>query len=118
MTATNAAGTSPMSAFSASVRPRTIPGAPNIYSATAVGRIITIKWRAPVSNGGVRLTGYDVYVGPVPGGEATRPFRFVTFRHFSFTLRASKGRSVFVYLRAVNVAGIGPHSNQVAATAR
>ena len=118
MTATNAAGTSPTSAFSASVRPRTIPGAPLIISARVAGRNITIRWRPPVSNGGVRLTGYNVYVGPVPGGEATRPLRFVTFTHFSFTFRTSKGRSVFIYLRAVNVAGIGPHSNQVVATVR
>ena len=118
MTATNAAGTGPTSVVSASVQPRTLPGAPIITSTSVAGGTITIKWKAPISNGGVRLIGYDVYAGPVSGGEATRPLTSLPFNQFSFTLHASKGQSVYIFLRAVNAAGIGPHSNQVAAVGK
>jgi hypothetical protein len=118
MTATNAAGTSLTSVVSASVQPRTLPGAPIITSTSVAGTTITIRWKPPISNGGVRLIGYDVYAGPVSGGEATRPIAALSFKQFSFAYRGSKGRSVYIFLRAVNAAGIGPHSNQVAAVGK
>jgi hypothetical protein len=118
MTATNAAGTSPISVVSTSVQPRTLPGAPTITSTSVAGSTITIRWKPPVSNGGVRLIGYDVYAGPVSGGEATQPIAVVPFNQFSLTYHGSKGRSVYFFVRAVNAAGIGPHSNQVAAVGK
>jgi|GEM_PF-2456803 len=122
MTATNAAGTGPISASAAvvlpNVRPRTLPSAPIITSTSVVGNAITVRWRVPVSNGGVRLNGYNIYVGSVSGGESVRPLASVPFTRFSFTFFASVGHREYVYLRAVNVVGTGPHSNQFGATAR
>lgn len=122
MTATNAAGTGPTSASAAvvlaNVRVRLLPGAPTITSTSVVGNAITVRWRAPVSNGGVRLNGYNIYVGSVSRGEAVRALASVPFTHFSFTFFASTGHREYIYLRAVNVVGTGPHSNQVRATAR
>lgn len=126
VTATNAAGTGPTSQAVAIVLPRsrpsagvpTLPGAP-IITSTSVGRSeVTVRWRAPGSNGGVRLIGYDVFVGATPGGESTRPLASVPYNSFAFTLYARPGHSVFIYVRAVNVVGTGPLSNQGAASAK
>jgi hypothetical protein len=127
MTATNAAGTSATSAPSAPVRlvggvpvgrRVTLPGAPIITSKSVSGPYITIRWIPPVSNGGVRLSGYDIYVGSSPAGAAYRPLVPVPFNQFAYTFRVAKGQIAYVIVRAVNSAGIGPFSNQVAAIAK
>ncbi len=122
MTATNAAGTSPTSATSVAVRlvgrPVTLPGAPLITSKSVSGNYITIRWSPPVSNGGVRLSGYDIYAGSSPSGAAYRPLVPVPFNQFAYTFRVATGQTAYVIVRAVNSAGIGPFSNQVAAIAK
>ena len=118
MTASNAAGTSPRSAPSAVVKPRTVASSPVIVTKIIVGRAITIRWTSPVSNGGVRLTHYNVYVGRHPGGEGSRPHAAVSYHEHSYTLHGQAGDRYFLFVRAVNIAGVGPHSNQVGATAR
>ena len=115
MTATNAAGTSVASLASASVQPRSLPSAPLIVSTSVVGNNVTVRWKAPVSNGGVRLIGYNVYVGTQPNGAATRLARPVPYTQFGYTFQVPNGHVAYVIVRAVNVAGIGPFSNQVAA---
>ncbi|NNN09482.1 MAG: hypothetical protein HKL85_09870 [Acidimicrobiaceae bacterium] len=126
--ATNAAGTSVMSAPSAPVhltgssapvgRRITLPSAPLIISKSVSGTYISIRWNPPTSNGGVRLSGYDIYVGTSPNGAASRPLVSVPFTQFAYTFLAVKGQPAYVIVRAVNSAGIGPFSNQVAAVAR
>jgi hypothetical protein len=56
-----------------------------------------------------------VYVGPVPGGEATSPLNARLDRKLTYTFRGRKGYSIFIFVRAVNAAGVGAHSNQVMA---
>lgn len=118
MTATNAAGTSAVSMVSPRVRPRTIANAPFITRISVSGRNITLRWKAPVGNGGVRLSGYNIYVGTNPGGAAARVAVRVPYNQFSYTFNATTGHIAYVIVRAVNVVGIGPFSNQVAAIAK
>ena len=118
MTATNAAGTSAVSVASASVQPRTLPSAPVITMTSVVGNTITVRWKAPVSNGGVRLIGYNVYVGFQPNGGATRTARPVPYTQFNYSFQFPKGHVAYIIVRAVNAAGIGPFSNQRAAVAK
>lgn len=127
MTATNAAGTSAASTHSTPVRVGsgvpvgrrvTLPGAPIITTKSVSGNYITIRWIPPVSNGGVRLSGYNIYVGSSPNGAAYRPLVPVAFSQFAYTFVAAKGQVAYVIVRAVNSAGIGPFSNQVAVVAK
>ncbi len=124
LTATNAAGTSVASTTSVLVNPGTpapvgrrvtLPSAPFITTKSVQGNFVTIRWIPPVSNGGVRLSGYNIYVGYSPNGAAYRPLVPVPFNQFAYTFQAVKGQMVYVIVRAVNSAGIGPFSNQVAA---
>ena len=117
MTATNAAGTSPASAPTAPGQPSALPGAPFIFTKSVAGAYITIRWQPPRSNGGPSLTGYDVYVGVSPSHAASRPLVPVSVNQLSYTFRGIPGQMYYVIVRAVNEAGIGPFSNQVAAVA-
>ena len=60
VTATNAIGTGPASAPSATVTPSTLPGTPTGVSATAGNGFATVTWTAPASNGGAPITSYLV----------------------------------------------------------
>lgn len=62
--ATNAAGTSPPSAPSNVVVPKDVPGAPTGPIGTAGKNQVTVRWTAPVSNGGSAITGYTVTASP------------------------------------------------------
>jgi hypothetical protein len=117
MTATNAAGTSPISVPASAVQPMALPGAPTIITKSVTGANITIVWRAPAFNGGVGLVGYDVYVGSSPNGAASRPVVPLSPNQLSYTFRGTPGYASYVIVRAVDAAGIGPFSNQVAAVA-
>ncbi len=118
VTATNAAGTSAASApvaltGSVTGRPVTLPGSPFIVAKGVVGNIITIHWRPPVSNGGVRLSGYVILVGTSPSGAASRPAVHVPFNQFVYRFAAVRGQMYYIVVRALNSAGVGPFSNQV-----
>ena len=115
VTATNAAGTSVASAVSAAVQPRTVANAPLITTISVNGNNVTVRWKAPVGNGGVRLIGYNVYVGFVPNGAGSRIAQPVPYTQFYDTFQFPKGHIAYVIVRAVNAAGIGPFSNQKAA---
>jgi uncharacterized repeat protein (TIGR02543 family) len=61
--AINAAGNS-AAGTSASVIPRTVPGAPTNVSGTAGNASSVVSWTAPGSNGGSAITGYTVTSSP------------------------------------------------------
>jgi len=111
--ATNAAGNGPPSSPSASVVVRVAPGAPIITSARALRGRVLLRWRWPSSNGGSRVTGYNVYVGPVSGAEATSPLNARPIHGLTFSFRGRKGYSTFIEIRAVNAIGVGSPSRQV-----
>ncbi|MBW4029465.1 MAG: hypothetical protein HIU57_02145 [Acidobacteria bacterium] len=118
MTATNAAGTSAVSApvalgAPATGRQVTLPGSPFIIAKSVVGNRVTLRWRPPVSNGGVRLSGYNVLVGTSPARAAFRPVVRVPFNQFVYSFNGTGGQTYFVVVRAVNSAGVGPFSNQI-----
>ena len=58
--ATNSVGTSPASLPSSAVIPMTVPDPPTNVSAVATNGSVTVKWSAPVNNGGSPITGYTV----------------------------------------------------------
>ncbi len=64
VTATNGMGAGAVSAASASITPRTVPGAPTGVTATAANASAPVSWTAPVSNGGSAITGYTVTSTP------------------------------------------------------
>jgi hypothetical protein len=56
--ATNAAGPSIASAPSASITPRTVPGAPTAVLGVGGSAQVSVSWTAPLSNGGSTITSY------------------------------------------------------------
>jgi hypothetical protein len=62
--AVNVMGTGPSSTLSNSVKPATVPGVPRGVTATAGSAQATVRFTAPVSNGGSPITGYLVTSSP------------------------------------------------------
>jgi Ca2+-binding RTX toxin-like protein len=71
----NESGTGPFSAFSNTVTPATVPGAPTIGTATAGNASATVNWTRPANNGGSAITGFNVQVVNPAGAQvgALRP---------------------------------------------
>jgi hypothetical protein len=115
--ATNAAGTGPAS-NTLNATPRTVPGAPqNLTAAPHRSRGVNLAWAAPLSNGGATITNYRIYRRTSTGALAliaTVGGSARTYRDASTT----RGGQYFYVLRAVNVAGESPSSNEASAIAR
>lgn len=62
--ATNSAGNSVASSSSASVMPKTVPGAPTNVVATSANLKASVAFTAPISNGGSAITSYKVTSDP------------------------------------------------------
>jgi hypothetical protein len=62
VSASNAAGSGPFSAPSATVTPATVPGAPVIGTPIAGNASALVSWARPTSDGGSAITGYSVRV--------------------------------------------------------
>jgi cellulose 1,4-beta-cellobiosidase len=105
VTATNAIGTGPASAASASVTPRTVPGAPTGVTATAGNASAAVVWVAPANNGGSTITGYTVTASP--GGKTC------TWTTGALTCTVSgltNGTAYTFTVKATNAAGTGAAS--------
>ena len=53
----------------ASATPHAVPGAPVGLTPTPGNAQVHLSWTAPASNGGLPITGYNVYRGTSPDGE-------------------------------------------------
>jgi fibronectin type 3 domain-containing protein len=117
--AVNPAGTSPQSG-EASATPTavqaTVPSAPQSLTATGGSLTVRLSWSAPSSNGGSAVTGYNVYRGTIPGGEASTPVASnVTTTSFTDTGRTN-GTTYYYKVAAVNAVGTSPQSGEASAT--
>jgi fibronectin type 3 domain-containing protein len=71
---------------------------------------VDLTWLAPLSNGGSAITEYRIYRGTVYGGARTFLASSMTT---SYTDMATVSRVRYYYVvRAVNVVGEGPPSNE------
>jgi subtilisin family serine protease len=108
--AVNSAGAGPPS-NELSATPRTVPGAPrNLVAKARRVTGVDLTWLAPLSNGGSAITEYRIYRGTVYGGARTFLASSTTT---SYTDMATVSRVRYYYVvRAVNVVGEGPPSNE------
>ncbi len=91
------------------------PGAPRNLSATAGDAQVSVSWSPPSSDGGSPVTGYDLYESSAPGTEGTRVLTGTATTAYAAT-GLSDGTTYYFEATALNVAGEGPASAQVAAT--
>ncbi len=125
VSAINSVNTGPVSnvatATTADAANPTAPGAPTSLTATASGQtIINLRWTAPSSNGGGRITGYQIEVSPTGVANtwtnlvANTQSNATTYAHTGTGLSANTTRHYRV--RAINSAGAGAASNIAKAT--
>ena len=110
VTATNAAGAGTPSATSNSVTPlATAPGqVRNLIAAGGDGEA-TLKWSAPLDDGGSAITGY--VVTPFLGAVAQTPVQFNTSATTQVIPGLSNGKTYTFRVAARNAVGLGPDSN-------
>jgi hypothetical protein len=98
----------------------TVPGAPNLTSATrASGKGISLAWTAPASNGGSPITGYQVWRSTSSGTEVFYVSVSCTSSSCSYKdSGTTRGRTYYYKVAAVNAVGAGALSNERSATAR
>ena len=104
----NAAGVGPASPHSIAVVPKTVPGAARIGSPSAGVRAATVRWAAPVSNGGAAVTGY--YVRTYRGSALVKTV-WVRAGQTSAVVSGLTSRVGYRFaVAAINVVGTGPGS--------
>ena len=93
----------------------TVPGAAPGLTATAGNGQVTLSWTAPAS-GGVPITGYNVYQGTSPGGEARVPVNGASLVTSPYTVTGlNNGTTYYFRVTAVNRVGEGPASAEAKA---
>ena len=120
VTAVNKAGEGPASG-AASATPTakvTKPGLPNGLTASPGNGKVTLSWKAPGSDGGAGLSGYEIYRGTSPGGESGTPVNASLVAGTSFTVTGlTNGTRYYFTVAAVNKAKLqGAKSGEASAT--
>jgi len=80
-----------------------IPGAPTDITATAKGRNVTVSWKAPASNGGTPVIGYNIYMNGVQQNQSPVPGT-------SYTVKNLSAGTYTFYIVTVNAIGPGEPS--------
>ena len=111
--AVNTAGQGPRSDEVSAV-PVTVPGAPTGLTAIAGNGQVTLSWTAPASDGGSKVTGYDLYVGTTADLSGNAPVARVTGTVVTVT-NLINGTRYYFGVTAVNRVGEGRPSNEVSA---
>ena len=97
--------------------PATVPGAPTGLTATPGNDQVSLSWTAPSSDGGLAVTGYDIYQGTAAGQETTTPVNSSPVTGTAYTVKGfSDGTKYYFTVEAVNAVGNGPASNEASAT--
>jgi predicted phage tail protein len=113
----NSVGEGPPSAETSAVpAAASVPGAPASLTATARARTIALSWKAPASNGGSPIIGYQIFRSTSTGTEVF----LVSVGNVTSYKDTSVVSGVTYYYRveAVNAIGAGAPSNEASATAK
>jgi len=94
--------------------PATPPAAPQLVSARGGNARVDLTWRAPNSDGGTAVTGYRIYRGTTSGSETLLATVDSVTSYADTT--AVNGTTYYYEVSALNSAGEGPLSNELAAT--
>jgi fibronectin type 3 domain-containing protein len=94
----------------------TLPGAPELTSATRLNGRISLNWFAPGADGYAPISSYNVYRGTAPGELSLLATVAATASSYSDTAVAN-GTTYYYRVAAVNVVGEGPQSAERSATA-
>ncbi len=120
VTAVNKAGEGPASG-AASATPTaavTKPGLPNGLTASPGNGKVTLSWKAPGSDGGSGISGYEIYRGTSPGGESGTPVNASLVAGTSYTVTGLTNGTIYYFtVAAVNKAKLqGGKSGEASAT--
>lgn len=108
--ARNVLGASPASEAAAAM-PLATPSAPTDVTATLLQPSITLAWGAPANEGGAPVQQYRIYASETPGG-ARWLVATVDSATFAFVDDAPPATLRHYVVRALNVAGLGPESDE------
>jgi hypothetical protein len=106
--ATNAAGTSPLSARSGAVVPRAVPGAPVLGTVSPGNGSAVIRWAGPSSNGGSPVRNYVVRV--YRDGTQVKSATLAATARAATVTGLANGVTHTVTVTATNALGAGPAS--------
>jgi hypothetical protein len=113
--AVNAVGPSPASAETSATPRASVPTTPQAVVASGGVGSIVLSWAAPASDGGSKVTGYNVYRGTTAGGESVTPIA-TGVTATTFTDRAvTDGTTYYYKIVAVNAIGGSAPSTEVSA---
>nr|MDO8112993.1 PQQ-binding-like beta-propeller repeat protein [Candidatus Sigynarchaeota archaeon] len=90
-----------------------LPSAPQNFQAPCGNGQVSLSWTPPASNGTTAVVAYEVFMGTTPGNESWL-WNVTTTNYMAMGL--TNGVTYYFKVAAVNGAGVGPNSTEIAAT--